>query len=287
MNNEWKNSYNEDLRDKEWMGVIVDITDPLNQGRVKIRVFEKFDQRKPSDDNGEYPDEPLSFDDYLDESNFIIPTADLPWIFPAQSTIFGGGENPGYGSFSTPKIKSLVRVDFPNNDIYSGVYYTLVRANAGMMEQLAGDYTNAHVILWDEDEDLKIIYQQNLGLQLFHKGSQVVIKPDSSIFIEHKDTESMMELKGPDIKIVSNRDIDITSQNKVTVNSDLVHVNGSDTYLGESPNFSAVNGEPLMNLLKVLATMIDAKTAPTPGIAALAVDSTEKLILSKTVKTSL
>lgn len=287
MNNDWKNSYNEDLRDKQWMGVIVDIDDPLTQGRVKIRVFEKFDQRKPADDKGEYPDEPLTFEDYLDESNFEIPTSDLPWIFPAQSTIFGGGDNPGYGSFSTPKIRSLVRVEFPNNDVYSGIYYTLVKANDSMIEQLSGDYTNAHVILWDEDEELKIIYQQNLGLQLFHKGSQFVIRPDSSIFIEHKDTESMIEMQGPDIKIVSNRDIDITSQNRVTVNSDVVHVNGADTYLGESPNFAAVNGEPLIKLLKTLATMIDAKTAPTPGIAALAVDSSENLILSRTVKTSL
>ena len=288
MNTSWKETYNEDLRDKEWMGIIVDTTDPLFIGRVKIRVFEKFDQRVPKDEKtGEYPDTPLTFDDYMDESNFIIPTSDLPWIFPANSNIFGGGDNPGSGSFSTPKPKSLVIVSFPNNDIYSGIYSTVVRANKSMIEQLSEDYTNAHVILWDEDEDVKIIYQQNLGLQLFHKGSQFVVRPDSSIFIEHKDTESMIELKGPDIKIVSNRDIDITSGNKITANSEIVHVNGASTFIGESPNYSAVNGEPLMKLLKMLSVVVDAKTAPTPGVATALVDASENLILSKTVKTSL
>lgn len=283
---DWKNSYNEDLKSKEWVGLIVDIEDPLNQGRVKVRIFEKFDQRKPVDENGEYPDVELTFDDYLDEENFLLPTSALPWIFPAQSTIFGGGESPGYGSFSTPKLKTLVRVDFPNNDIYSGVYHTLVKANPAMMEQLASDYTNAHVLLWDEDEDLKIVYQQGLGLQLFHKGSQFVIRPDSSIYIEHKDSESLMEFQGPDIKIVANRNIDISSQNEITVSSDMVHINGADTYLGEYPEYSAVNGEPLMKLLDTLAVLLDAKTPPGPASAVAKVQSMKGLILSSTVKTS-
>lgn len=286
--NKYKETYSENLLTKDWIGIIVDVDDPLRRGRVKARVFEKFDQRPNIDENGTYSDVQLTFDDYIDDEHFIIPKAELPWIFPMQSGVFGGGESPGYGSFSTPKLKSLVKVRFSNNDIYSGEYTTIVRANAAMLEEInnAEDYINSNILLYDEDEEIKVMYKKTLGLQIFHKNSYIVIRPDSSIYIEHKDSESLMELKGPDIKIVSNRDIDITSGNKITVNSDIVHINGGDTYIGTSPNYSALNGEPTVKALKALAKLIDGKTPATPGVATALIDSSENLMLSKTVKTS-
>lgn len=285
--NKYKETYSENLLAKDWIGIIVDANDPLRRGRVKARVFEKFDQRK-IDEEGNYPDKQLTFDDYLDEENFDIPTDHLPWLFPIQSTVFGGGENPGYGSFSTPKVKSLIKVKFSNNDIYSGEYSMIVRANETMMEEINNDedYINSNILLYDDDEQVKVMYKRTLGLQIFHKDSYMVIRPDSSIYIEHKDTESLMELKGPDIKIVSNRDIDVTSGNKITVNSEIVHVNGGDTYLGASPNYSALNGEEVVKTLKALALQIDLKTPLAPGKATSIVDSNENKMLSKTVKTS-
>lgn len=286
--NNYKETYSENLLNKDWLGIIVDIDDPLRRGRVKARVFEKFDQRKPIDEKGSYPDQELTFDDYLNDDNFLIPKDDLPWLFPVQSSIFGGGENPGYGSFSSPKLKSLIKVKFANNDIYSGEYSMIVRANEAMMQEINNDedYINSNILLYDEDEEVKVMYKRSLGLQIFHKDSYMVIRPDSSIYIEHKDTESLMEFKGPNIKVVSNRDIDVTSGNKITVNSEIVHVNGSDTYIGSSPNYSAVNGEPLMKVLKGLALIIDTKLGPSPGAATTIVNSGQPLILSKTVKTS-
>jgi len=286
--NNYKETYSENLLNKDWIGIIVDIDDPIRRGRVKARVFEKFDQRPYADDNGAYPDVQLTFDDYLEDEHFIISKADLPWIFPMQSSIFGGGENPGFGSFSTPKLKSLVKVKFSNNDIYSGEYTTIVRPNEAMMQEINNpeDYINSNVLLYDEDEQVKVMYKRTLGLQIFHKNSYMVIRPDSSIYIEHKDSESLIELKGPDIKIVSNRDIDITSGNKITVNSDIVHINGGDTYIGASPNYSALNGEPTVKAMKALARLIDGKTPATPGVATAIVDAAENIMLSKTVKTS-
>jgi len=284
----YKETYSENLLGKDWVGIIVDIDDPLRRGRIKARVFEKFDQRPNVDDTGAYPDIQLTFDDYLDDKHFIIPKKDLPWIFPMNSGVFGGGENPGSGSFSTPKLKSLVRVKFSNNDIYSGEYNTIVRANNAMLQEInnENDYINSNILLYDEDEQVKVMYKRSLGLQIFHKDSYMVIRPDSSIYIEHKDTESLMELKGPDIKIVSNRDIDVTSGNKITINSDIVHVNGGDTYIGASPNYAALNGEPTVKVMKALAKLIDGKTPATPGVATAIVDAGENLMLSKTVKTS-
>lgn len=286
--NKYKQTYSEDLLTKDWIGIIVDIDDPLRKGRVKARVFEKFDQRPYTDENGTYPDTQLTFDDYLDDKHFIIPKSDLPWIFPMQSSIFGGGEKPGFGSFSSPKLKSLVKVKFSNNDIYSGEYITIVRPNEAMMEEINNpeDYINSNILLYDEDEQVKVMYKRTLGLQIFHKDSYMVIRPDSSIYIEHKDTESLMELKGPDIKIVSNRDIDITSGNKITINAEIVHANGADTYIGASPNYAMLNGEPTVKAMKALAKIIDSKTPVTPGVATAIIDAAENLMLSKTVKTS-
>lgn len=282
-----KENYNQSLRGKDWLGIVVDIEDPLQRGRAKIRIFERFDQRAPIDDKGTYPDEPLKLEDYLDESHFLLPNKALPWMFQVNSQIFAGGENPGSGSFCTPKLGSLVKVNFVNDDIYSGEYHTVHKLNEKMMGIITredGDYVNANVTFFDEDEDYWMLYTKSIGLQVYHKGSQIVIRPDSSIFIEHKDTESMIELKGPDIKIISNRDIDITSENRITVNSSIVKINGDNTYLGSSPTFSAVHGEPLMKLLKAMAVNIDGKMFATPGVTTTAVDAAENLILAQTVK---
>jgi hypothetical protein len=281
----FKKSYTTSPKDNKWIGVIVDSNDPLKIGRVKIRVFGMFDERKSSSD-GVYPDENLKLEEYLIESNFVLPNESLPWVHQKSSTIFAGGESKGYGSFSYPKTGSLVRVEFVNDDIYSGEYDVIALPNKTMITKIENDYEGSQVLIYDEDEDLSIIYTRNLGFQFFHKGSQIVIRPDSSIFIEHKDTSSLIELKGADIKIVSNRDIDITSDNKITVNSNIVHINGDNTYIGESPLYSAVNGEPLIKTMEGLATLIDAKLSPTPGVATALVQAGAVTILSKTVKTS-
>lgn len=283
----YKDTYKLDLKENTWMGIIVDTKDPLKQGRVKVRVFGVFDERVKS--QGDYPDKNLTPEEYLIESNFILPTESLPWIHQKNSNVFAGGKSKGFGSFSSPKIGTIVRVNFMNNDVYSGEYDIVVLPNQTMLSKIKSDedYEGSQVLLFDEDEDLWLIYTRTIGFQIFHKGSQIVIRPDSSIFIEHKDSTSMMELKGSDIKIISNRDIDITSDNKITVNSEIVHINGSNTYIGENPSFSSVNGEPLMKLLETLALQIDTKLSPTPGIATATVQASRNLILSKSVKTSM
>jgi hypothetical protein len=285
---QYTETYNQELNNHIWMGIIVDNKDPLKQGRVKVRVFGKFDDRKTID-TGVYPDKELTFDDYLIDDNFVLPVKALPWVHQRTSTIFAGGEEKGYGSFSFPKLGSLVRVEFINNDLYSGEYNIVVKPNKKMLSKLntEEDYENSHVLLFDEDEDLWLLYTKTIGYQFYHKGSQIVIRPDSSIFIEHKDSTTMVELKGSDIKIIANRDIDITSDNKVTINSPIVHVNGENTYIGEAPSFSAVNGEPLMELLNGLGVLLDGKLAPTPGVAVSLINASRTMILSNSVKTSL
>lgn len=286
--NNYKDIYNEDLSSKDWFGIIVDNQDPLLIGRVKVRVFELFDQRKPINEFGDYPDTELSLKEYTNDENFLISKTDLPWIMPTQPLTFGGGSSNGAGSFSFPKLQTVVRVKFSAGDIYSGEYTSIVKPNESMIGFLQGDdYINSQVILFDEDENLRIIYTKSIGIQIFHKESQFVIRPDSSIFIEHKDSESMLEFKGSDITMVANRQIDITATDKVTVNSEYIHINGINVDIGTQPVFSSVNGEPLIQLLNALAVIIDTKISPTPGVAVGAVQSAQSTILSKSVKTTL
>lgn len=284
----YKDTYNERLDAKDWFGIIVDNQDPLKLGRVKVRIFELFDQRKPINEFGDYPDTEISLKEYTKDEHFLLSKNELPWIMPTQPLVFGGGSSIGAGSFSFPKLQTVVRVKFSGGDIYSGEYTSIVKPNETMLGFLQGDdYVNSQVVLFDEDENLRIIYTKSIGIQIFHKESQFVIRPDSSIFIEHKDSESMMEFKGPDITIVANRQIDITATDKVTVNSEYVHINGVNVDIGTQPAFSAVNGEPLIELLRALALIVDTKISPTPGVAVGAVQAGESLILSKSVKTSL
>ena len=78
----------------------------------------------------------------------------------------------------------------------------------------------------------------------------------------------------------------MSSPNTITANSARVHANGDKTDVGANPIYSAVNGEQMMILFKILSTAIDAKMNVTPGLNAAVVEAMKPLILSSTVKTS-
>jgi hypothetical protein len=129
-------------------------------------------------------------------------------------------------------------------------------------------------------------YAVNTGFILDLKESLFNILPDNSILIKHKDGTAVIEMKGNDIDILSDNAITVSSNNQITLNSNYAHVNGVNTDLGANPIFSNMNGEPAMELLKIMATAIDNKYPVTPGVLISAVNSMEPLILSGTVKTT-
>lgn len=290
MKENYSEEYYEKLTSKIWAGIIVDNEDPLQMGRVKIRLFGKTDIRKPND-KGDLPDEPLKAEDYLKEELFSIPTKHLPWFFQAGSQTYGGGESKGYGSFSFPKLGTVVQVVFISNDPYSGQYYSIVQPNDSLLDLIKDtddlqNYINSHVLTLDEDEKLKVFYTPSQGLELNLKDSRILIRPDNSIFIEHVESSSMIELKGGNITIYADNVIDGTAKNKVEFTSQVVHANGKSTRLGTKPIYSVVRAEPLYLFLKALATAVDAKLYPTPGVMVGTLESAYKQFKSTTVKTS-
>ena len=147
--------YNENLHITDWLGIVVNGDDPLFLGRAKIRVFEKFDK---------------------------IPDEFLPWAFPQQSKVFAG--TAGFGSFSYPKKDTLVRVKFQDGDWGSPEYSIIENINKAMQGEIKASYVNAQVLVYDEEEDMKIIYTQSGGLMVWLKSAYVNITPGGADIIE-------------------------------------------------------------------------------------------------------
>ncbi len=243
-----------------YFGKVVVNEDPERIGRCKVRVLGVFDE---------------------------ISDEDLPWSFPAYNSVFAGGDSKGFGSLSIPKIDTVVRIRFENGDQYTPVYWSIPIANDAMRAELDESYLNSHVVVYDEDEDMKILYSPSFGLKFHMKGSHITINPDRSITIEHDETQSIIELIGPNITVVANNKIEATAPTKIEVNSSHVHVNGVKTELGAAPVFSNICAEPLWIYLKALAAAVDAKWPPSPGTMTALAASAEVASTSKTVKTSL
>jgi hypothetical protein len=255
-----------------WVGEVVDNADPLFSGRCRVRVYGKFDGTVNLDDP---------------KSAFSIPDEDLPWAYPAGSTIFGGGEEKGAGSLSVPKVGTKVKIMFSGGNIYAPEYVAIQDVNTALINEIKDSYQNAHVLFFDEDEKTKIVYTPAKGLEMFHKDSHIVINPDSSITIEHKESQSIIELVGPVINITANSTINITANSKIEAEASESIFNGTSvTKLGPAPSYSAVLAEPLWTFLKMMASAVDAKLPSTPGVMSTQASSFEQLSTSKNVKVS-
>lgn len=264
--------FKDDLTSGDCVGEVVDNNDPEFAGRCKIRIYGKFDGTSD-------PDAP--------PGTFDIPIDDLPWAYPAGSNIFGGGKGKGAGSLSVPKIGSRVKVRFSGGNIYSPEYFAVQDLNEKVIEEVRTSYQNSHVLFYDEDERVKIVYTPDKGFEIFHKDSHIVINPNSSITIEHQDSKSIIELIGPNINITCNSTVNITSNSSIQLESSECVTNGtSSTKLGPAPAYSAVLAEPLWTFLKIMASAIDAKLPTTPGILTSQAASFEQLSTSKNVKLS-
>lgn len=247
-------------RNNTYFGKVIINDDPERMGRCKVRVLGVFDELQDND---------------------------LPWSFPAYNSTFAGGASKGYGSISVPKIDTIVRVKFENGDAYSPVYWSIPVVNDAMKAELNDSYLNSHVVTYDEDEKMKILYSPSIGLKYHLNGSHITINPDKSITIEHDATQSVIELNGSNITVVANNKIEATAPTKIEINSSNVHVNGVKTELGAAPVFSNICAEPLWVFLKALAAATDAKWPPSPGLLSSLAATAEVASTSKTVKTSL
>jgi len=243
-----------DLHDNDWIGIIINSTDPTFSGRAQVKVFGVMDGLK-------------------DEH--------IPWASPINSTIFAGD---GAGSLSIPKIGQFVRVQFNNGDIYAPEYTTIQNIDTDLINRIKEDYQGTHVLLYDPLEDINIIYQKESGIMIFYRESFFQISPDSMITLQHADSDSLIQMEGDITRIVTKNEVEISAAAKATVSADEVVINGAQrTKIGSPPYNHAVGGETLIALLSTMATSLDAKLPATPGVNIGLVEAAKQSILSTNV----
>ena len=130
-----------DLKDTDWMGVVINNQDPTFSGRAQVRVF-------------------TIMDGIVDEH--------IPWATPINSTIFGGD---GGGNMSVPKLGQFVRIRFSNADLYSPEITAIQNLDNTLIETIKEDYQGTHVLAFDPDFGLNIIHQPDSGLLIFYRDS--------------------------------------------------------------------------------------------------------------------
>jgi hypothetical protein len=247
-----------DYHDNDYIGIVVNNQDSTFSGRCKVRVLGLFDGIK-------------------DEH--------LPWAVPINSTIFGGN---GAGSLSVPKVGHFVRIQFNNGDQFAPEYTTIQNVDSDLIKRIKDDYIGTHVLLFDPDEEITVIYQVNSGFQIYYKESIIQITPDSLITLQTPNNESIIQMNGDVTNITTTNDINIAAASKVEVIADEVIVKGSNaTKVGPGPYYKAILAEPMWALLSVLATAIDAKFPSTPGVNAGLIESAKQSATSTNVMISI
>ena len=92
----------------KFLGEVIDVTDPLREGRCKIKVFSIFD---------------------------TLPVEDIPWATQSQKPAFFG-QDAKAGSISIPKKGAIVNVRFNNGDLYSPEYEQVQEIGDDIKEEL-------------------------------------------------------------------------------------------------------------------------------------------------------
>lgn len=217
---------------KDYIGKVIFNEDPTFTGRCKVRVFSLFDD---------------------------LPEENIPWFAPANFTVFSG---EGAGNISVPKVGDIVRVHFANDDYYSGEYTNIQNMDPNLINEIKDDYLDTHVLLYDSEKDLIVIYQPKTGLKMYLNGSVIIIDADGMIQMKHKNNANVIEIREDAITIVSGNNSQINLQTDGTVNIEggNVKVNSSNIDMGSGGTGTpAVLGEKLVMALKNIDAVLATK----------------------------
>lgn len=232
-----------DLTKQNYIGRVIYNQDPDFSGRCKVRVFGLMDDEE------------------------TMPDAVIPWFAPVSGTVFSGNSEDGMGcgNISIPKVGALVRVRFANGDLLSGEYCAIQNIDPNLINYIKDDYLGTHVICYDSEKDLAILFQPSSGLKIYYQGSFIQITPDSMITIAHDSASSVIQLKDDEITITANSKISITGANQVDLNASNVNINGGNVNVGDGANQPAVLGNELVKVLRNLSSQIALKYPQTPA----------------------
>ena len=122
------------------LGEIVDINDPLKQGRARIRVFGFFDD---------------------------LEIEDIPWAEQISGLSFSSAR--GNGNISIPRVGAVVNVQFDGSNYYKCFYEFEKESSSALLEEIADSYEGAQSIWYDVEAEpgtLNLFYTKNKGMVL-------------------------------------------------------------------------------------------------------------------------
>ena len=122
------------------LGEIVDINDPLKQGRARIRVFGFFDD--------------LEIDD-------------IPWAEQISGLSFSSAR--GNGNISIPRVGATVNVQFDGSNYYKCFYEFEKESAPALLEEIADSYEGAQSLWYDAESvpgPLNLFYTKKKGMVL-------------------------------------------------------------------------------------------------------------------------
>ena len=139
-----------------------------------------------------------------------------------------------------------------------------------LVKEIEDDYDGAHVLLYDSDAELVVIYQKMTGLKIYHKGASIILDPTGSIQLKHQNNANVIELNQNNIIITTASSegggnnttgtINISSGNEINITAPNVNVNAENIKLGKTGNDNIVTANRLRPLLMSIMEELKAKS---------------------------
>jgi len=243
----------DDLRTTQWVGIVEDTADDIFEGRCKIRVYGKMDERVDAEDP---------------ESAYKIPTAALPWSRPHQ--LMYGGSNTGSGKFEIPKLGSVVRITFDNGNFYQPIYHENIYPSDETKDEIEASYQNSHVLIYDtafgltggengtevtndrEGEHVKVFFTEEKGLMMDYTTTEgpttINIKPDNSVEVINANGDTIVMLNDGNITFTHSADVSINCVNANINATGETHINSPRIKLGEAAVESIIKGDTFASI---------------------------------------
>ena len=263
-----KNFNADDLRTTQWVGIVEDSNDDIFEGRCKIRVYGKMDDRVD-------PEDP--------QSAFKIPTAALPWARPHQ--LMYGGSNSGSGKFEIPKLGSIVRIAFDNGNYYQPVYHENIYPSDETKAEIEASYQNSHVLIYDtafglsgelqdgvsevtnerEGEHVKVFFTEEKGLMMDYTTAvgptTINIKPDNSVEVINANGDTIVMLNDGNITFTHSAQFTINSGANTEINCEDAIINCTNMVVNHASSIELGQGatEPLV-LGDLMTTLFNSHT---------------------------
>ena len=242
-----KDFYEDDLKTMNFVGEVINNIDDTGLGRIKVKVFGKYDN---------------------------LVEEDIPWARPGNQYI--------EGLYSVPKVGTIVNIDFDNGSDYHPIYTYRNTVTQDLSDEIGEDVENFHSLIYDTvlEGGLKIFYSTNeeKGLILNLKDTVINVKNDNSINIVNPNGDNIILSNDGKLNITLSDNTTTSMKTKVENISDSLEINTKKTTLnsddktiiksgeidlGGGASEPLILGNKLKDLLDELLNAISSMTVPT------------------------